>query len=303
MKNGFIKKNKILGINMLYILGLLPIIIFSYYKNGFMVYKSGELSFFLSLQYLVIPIIIILLSYVFETYYYLGIKKEENTNNVVNSIVPYMNALCYLVCGPSNKLYITIPIIVVIDVILKFIDNKVAINRVALFKCILFGVLTLLVVYTNANYHELTLNSSVTEVSSLFLGMGVGEIGVTSTLFALVGYIILLFNSYYKKEIPIVCIVSYALVGILLYFGGVVKFNELLVNTFNSGFIFVAIFVASLSTATPVIRSGRIIYALIVGVLSAVMVNVVGFNLGVYIVVLVCGLLTPLFNKFKLSIE
>ena len=29
MKNGFIKKNKILGINMLYLLGLLPVIIFS----------------------------------------------------------------------------------------------------------------------------------------------------------------------------------------------------------------------------------------------------------------------------------
>lgn len=303
MKNGFIKKNKILGINMLYLLGLLPVIIFSYYKNGFMVFKSGELSFFLSLQYLVIPIIIILLSYVFETYYYLGIKKEENTNNVVNSIVPYMNALCYLVCGPANKLYITIPIIVVIDVLLKFIDTKVAVNRVALFKCILFGLLTLLSTYTNANYHELTLNSSVTDPSSLFLGMGVGEIGTTSTLCALIGFIVLMFNTYYKKEIPIVCVVSYALVGILLYFAGVVKFNELLINTFTSGFMFVAIFVASLSTATPVVRSGRVIYALLVGILSAVMINVFNFNLGMYIVILVCGLLTPVFNKFKLSIE
>lgn len=303
MKNGFIKKNKILGINMLYLLGLLPVIMFSYYKNGFMVFKSGELSFFLSLQYLVIPIIIILLSYVFETYYYLGIKKEENTNNVVNSIVPYMNALCYLVCGPANKLYITIPIIVVIDVLLKFIDTKVAVNRVALFKCILFGLLTLLSTYTNANYHELTLNSSVTDPSSLFLGMGVGEIGTTSTLCALIGFIVLMFNTYYKKEIPIVCVVSYALVGILLYFADVVKFNELLINTFTSGFMFVAIFVTTLSTATPVVRSGRIIYALLVGILSAVMINVFNFNLGMYIVILVCGLLTPVFNKFKLSIE
>lgn len=303
MKNGFIKKNKILGINMLYLLGLLPVIMFSYYKNGFMVFKSGELSFFLSLQYLVIPIIIILLSYVFETYYYLGIKKEENTNNVVNSIVPYMNALCYLVCGPANKLYITIPIIVVIDVLLKFIDTKVAVNRVALFKCILFGLLTLLSTYTNANYHELTLNSSVTDPSSLFLGMGVGEIGTTSTLCALIGFIVLMFNTYYKKEIPIVCVVSYALVGILLYFADVVKFNELLINTFTSGFMFVAIFVTTLSTATPVVRSGRVIYALLVGILSAVMINVFNFNLGMYIVILVCGLLTPVFNKFKLSIE
>lgn len=303
MKNGFVKKNKIFGINMLYLLGILPIILFSFYKNGIMVVNTGELSWFLSLQYLVIPIVIIVLSYVFETYYYLGIKKEEDTNNVINSIVPYINALCYLVCGPANKLYITIPIIVVLDVIMKFIDNKVSVNRVALFKCVLFGILSLFSMYSNLNYHEVTATVLENDASKLFLGMGVGEIGTTSTLFALIGYIILLFNSYYKKEIPIICVLSYAFVGLILYLGGVVNFNELMVNTFNSGFVFVAVFVASLSTSTPVVRSGRIIYAIIVGVLSSLMVNLAGFNVGIYIVILVCGLLTPLFNKFKLSID
>lgn len=303
MKKGFVKKNKIFGINMLYLVSILPIIIFSFYKNGWMVYKSGELSLFLSLQYLVIPIIIVLLSYVFETYYYLCIKKEEDINNVVNSVVPYINTLCYLVCGPANKLFITIPIIVVLDVIMKFLDQKVCINRVALFKCALFGILTILSMYSNLNYHEVTLKVVENDASKLFLGMGVGEIGVTSTLLAIVGYIILLFNNYYKKEIPIICVISYALVSILLYFGKVVTFNELLVNTFNSGFVFVAVFVASLTTATPVVKSGRIIYAILVGIVAAVMVNLVRFNVGIYFGVLVISLLTPILNKFKLSIE
>ena len=39
-------------------------------------------------------------------------------------------------------------------------------------------------------------------VGLCFLGLGIGEIGVSSTLFACIGYIVLLFNSYYKKEIP-----------------------------------------------------------------------------------------------------
>lgn len=303
MKKGFVKKNKIFGINMLYLISILPVIIFSFYKNGFMVYKSGELSLFLSLQYLVIPIIIVLLSYVFETYYYLCIKKENDTNNVVNSIVPYINALCYLVCGPANKLYITIPIIVVLDILMKFLDQKVYINRVALFKCILFGVLTALSMYSNLNYHEATLKVVEDDAAKLFLGMGIGEIGVTSTLFAIIGYVILLFNNYYKKEIPIICVLTYGLVGILLYFGGVVNFSELLINTFNSGFVFAAVFVASLSTATPVVRSGRVIYAMLVGIISAIMVNLVEFNMGIYIAILVIGLITPALNRFKLSID
>lgn len=302
MKKGFLKKNKIFSINLLYLLSLIPIIIFAFYKNGLVVYKAGELNLFLSLQYIVIPIIIVVLSYVFETYYYLTIKKDDDLNNVINSIVPYANVLCYLVCGPMNKLFITIPILVVLDVALKFFEQKVTINRVALYKCLIFLVLMALSMNTNQNYYEYTLKSQVDNPGSLFLGMGIGEIGTTSTLFAIVGYLVLLFNKYYKKEIPIICFVSYLLVGLLLYFAGVVSFNGLLINTFNSGFVFVIVFVATLSTATPVVKSGKIIYSLLIGIISAIFINLVKFNLGIYITILVLGLVSPLLNKIKLSI-
>ncbi len=303
MENGFLKKNKILGINLLYILSLLPIIGFAFYKNGFLVYKEGYISLFASLQYLVIPIIIILLSYVFETYYYLCIKKEETTNSVVNSIVPFVNALCYLVCGPNDKLYIVVPLIVALDVIMKFIDNKFTVNRVALFKCVLFGLLTALSMYNNCNLFEANLSNRVSGTADLFLGLGIGEIGVTSTLFAIVGFVILLFNKYYKKDIPLVSIIGYALVCLVIYFVGGIKFNDIIINTFDSGFIFAAIFVASLSTATPIVSSGRIIYGLLVGILSAVLVNVFDLYVGIYIVILVLSLIVPILNKFKLSVE
>lgn len=302
MKKGFLKKNKIFSINLLYLLSLIPIIIFAFYKNGLVVYKAGELNLFLSLQYIVIPIIIVVLSYVFETYYYLTIKKDDDLNNVINSIVPYANVLCYLVCGPMNKLYITIPILVVLDVALKFFEQKVTINRVALYKCLIFLVLMALSMNTNQNYYEYTLKSQVDNPGSLFLGMGIGEIGTTSTLFAIVGYLVLLFNKYYKKEIPIICFVSYLLVGLLLYFAGVVSFNGLLINTFNSGFVFAIVFVATLSTSTPVVKSGKIIYSLLIGIVSAIFINLVKFNLGIYITILVLGLVSPLLNKIKLSI-
>lgn len=303
MKNGFIKKNKILGINLLYLLSLIPIIGYAYYKNGFLVYKNGFMSFFLSTQYIVIPIIIIFLSYVFETYYYLGIKKEENTHSVVNSIVPYVNALCYLVCGPTNYLWLTIPIIVIVDVLIKFVNNKFSINQIALFKCVLFGVLSIMGITSNANLYEASLSTTVNDPALLFVGEGIGEIGTTSALCALIGYVVLLFNSYYKKDIPIVSIISYSLVGLIIYFAGGLTFNELLINTFASGFIFVSVFVASLSTATPVIRSGRIIYSLLFGILGAIFVNLLHFNIGLYILVLILSLFTPILNRFRISLD
>ena len=302
MEKGFFKKNKILGINLLYILSVLPLIIFGFYKNGIVVYQHDFISLLLALQYLIIPIVIIILSYVFETYYYMGIKKEEDTNSVVNSIVPYVNVLCYLVCAPNDYLWLTIPLIIVLDVLLKFIDNKLAINQIALFKGILFGVMTLMNNLNYANLYEASLSNQVTDPAMLFIGNGIGAIGVTSSLCALIGYIILLFNSYYKKDIPIVAFIGYAIVSIIMYFVGGLSFNDILVNTFNSGLLFALIYVASLSTATPVIRSGRIIYALLVGVLCAISVNILNMDIGVYIVILVLGLLSPIFDKFKLSL-
>jgi len=189
----------------------------------------------------VIPIIIIILSYVFETYYYLGIKKEEDTHSVINSIVPYINALCYLVCGPTNFLWLTMPLIIMIDIALKFIDNKWNINQIALFKCLLFCILYIMGYTNNANLYEASLTESVKNISSLFIGFGVGEIGTTSTLCALIGYGILLFNSYFKKDIPSYCILGYAIVCIIMFLVGGLSYYDLVANTFNSGFIFESI--------------------------------------------------------------
>lgn len=303
MKKGFLSNNKVFKINLFYVLSLLPVVGFAFYKNGIVVAKAGMMPFFIALQYIVIPFIILLLSYVFETYYYTVIKKEEDLHSVYNSIAPYVLVLCYLVSGPAHKLYITVPIMVIVDIVLKFIDNKICINQVALYKCILFGVMFALGVKGYENYLEATLTNQVTKPLALFIGNGVGEIGVTSTLCALIGFVILAFNSYYKKDVPIVVILGYAIVSVLLYFIGKVGFNELLVNTFNSGFVFIAVYVASISTATPVVRSGRVIYSLLVGIAACIFVNVIHFNLGIYISILVLSLLTPLFNKLRLSVD
>lgn len=301
MKKGLLKENKVLKINLLYILSILPLIIYSYYKNGFLAFHNGFMSFFPSLQYLIIPIVIIALSYVFETYYYLVIKKDEDMHNVINSVVPFTNALCYLVCGPLDRLYITIPLIIVLDIIIKFIDTKFSINQIALFKCLLFVFLNLLGMYNNSNMYELnvSVNSNLT---SYFIGNVVGEIGTTSILFSLIGFVILLFNKYYKKEIPIISILSYAIVCVIIYFCTDLNFKQILINTMASGFVFATIFVVPLSVATPVVKTGSMIYSLLFGILSAIIVNATNFYLGIYILILILSLLTPLFNKFKLAI-
>ena len=302
MKKGFLKDNKVLRINLLYLLSLIPVIAFAFYKNGIVPAQKGSIPFWFGTQYFVIPIIILFLSYVFEVYYYTVIKKEDDLNSVFNSLAPFVNVLCYLVTGPMNKLYITIPIMVVVDVALKFIDNKITVNQVALYKCIIFGVLMLMGVKGYHNFYEVNLTDRVSDPALLFIGKGVGEIGTTSTLCALIGYLILMFNSYYKKEMPIIACLGYAMVVLILYFVGKVDMVHILKNVFESGFIFAIVFVLSLSNATPVTRTGRVLYALIVGILCSVLVNIFDLYIGTYIVILVFSLLVPIFNKFRFSV-
>ncbi len=298
MEKDMLKKNKVLGINLLYILSIVPLIIYGFYKNGIMVYQHGYISLFLSFQYLVIPIVIIVLSYVFEIYYYIGLKKDDDYHNVVNSLVPYINALCYLVCGPLDYLWLTVPLIVVLDVLLKFIDNKININQVALFKCILYVILMAMGIKGVANNYEIAEGFS-TGFKSLFLGSFAGEIGVTSTLLVLVGFVILFFNSYYKKEIPIIALLSYAIVSVVIALVTSSGFNAVLVNTLQSGLLFNLVFVGTISEATPVVKMGRIIYALLLGILCAISVNALHLSIGIYAVILALSLCTGLFNKIK----
>ncbi len=298
----FFKKNKIFNINLLYVLSLLPVILFAYWKNGYLMYKHEYMSFFKSTQYIVIPIVILVLSYVFEIYYYVVYKKEENLDNVFNTIVPFANTLCYLVCGPMDKLYITIPIIIVLDIVLKFLDSKYYINQVALFKILLFGFLSILGMYNNANLYERATSLSF-DLSDYFFGRGIGEIGVTCALASILGFVILLFNKYYKSDISISSVISYALICLVMYLVGGFKFSELLINTFTSGFLFVSIYVASFSNATPIVRSGRILYGICVGILSAIFINIVNLPILMYVVVLVLGIISPFFNKFRVKFD
>ena len=54
-------KNKVFTVNLCHLLCLLPLVLFSYYKNGYLVYKANYMSFFGTLEYIVVPFPILLL--------------------------------------------------------------------------------------------------------------------------------------------------------------------------------------------------------------------------------------------------
>ena len=295
-------KNKVFTVNLCHLLCLLPLVLFSYYKNGYLVYKANYMSFFGTLEYIVVPTIIVVISYLFEIYYYVGIKKERNFNSVVNSFSPYANLLCYLVCGPNDALYIIIPLIFGIDVLMKVLDKKVTINRVALFKIILFIVLAVFGIYNNANNLERINNISVFTNTESFLGLGIGEIGVVSNLFVILSFGVLLLNKYYKKDIAFSALITYFLFGGFFVLVGTLSFNEFLMHTFGSGVLFVIVYVLTLSDSSPILSGGRKIYGILFGILISIFINIFKIYISTYLIILIMSLISPLINRLKISI-
>lgn len=301
MSKSYSNKNRVFNINAIHLLALFPLILFSYYKNGYLVYKENYLSMFGTLEYLVIPFIIVIISYLFEIYYYIGRKKDRDFSNVINSFSPYANLLCYLLCGPNDALYIVIPLIFIIDILMKILDKKVTINRVALFKCILFGILVALNIYNNANVYERITNATVFNTWDSFVGLEVGEMGVVSNLLVLLCFMVLIFNKYYKKDIALISLITYILFGITFILIGNIDYIEFINNTFNSGLLFVIVFVLTLSDASPILRGGRVVYAILVGILISFFINVFKLNIGIYFVILIMSVISPLINRLKIS--
>lgn len=302
MSKSFNNRNKVFGINTWHLLCLLPLVIFSFYKNGIKVFLTGQISMFTALQYLFIPVIIVLLSYVFETYFFVGKKEKRDLSDVVNSFVPYANLLCYLLCGPNDKLYIIIPLILIIDIIMKLIDGKFTINRVALFNCILFGILVALGLYNHGNLYEINADMQNVTLWESFIGFRIGEIGTISNLLVIVSFIILLFNKYYKKDIAIVALITYITFSVFFILMGTLNVNDVLANTFNSGILFAIVFVLTLSDSTPVLAGGRSIYAILFGILSAIFINVYNLYIGIYFIILGLSIISPMINKLKISL-
>lgn len=293
MRKQFFENNKVLTINLFYYLSLIPILAFTSYKNGFLLASGGLINKIYSFQYLFIPIAIITVTYILELIYYKFIKKEKDNRNILNSSLPLFNTLCYLVTGPNTNILIIISILFITYIISKIINT----NNVALYKIILFITLTIIGINNNANLLQIKYDMTY-NLKDTFIGFGIGEIGSTS-LFVLISYIILLFNEYYKKDIPIYIIISYLLTSLIIIWTENLTFNNLLINTLNSSIILISVYIATISTSSPITKKSKLIYGITIGIISSICINIFKFELGIYIYLFIYSIILLILNKKK----
>ena len=124
----------------------------------------------------------------------------------------------------------------------------------------------------------------------LFLGLHGGTIGETCIPALLLGGLYLCIRRTISPLVPLTVLGSTALTALLCG-------EHPLLAVMSGGVLFAALFCATDPVTTPVTRGGRVLFALLVGVLTALLRRFAPDGEGVMWAILAANLLTPLLDK------
>lgn len=269
--NSVIKsKLNIKKINMVLIISLIPLLITGFYKNGIKLYNLGYVNFVGMLKPLIIDILGLLLGVLVNLIYEKIIKKQKiNINNLIfESFYPFYGLLISSLISINTPYYLFIIITFLILLLSKFIKKK-KINYVALAILIIILIMNFTTGFSYLNIYE---QSNILHLEPLdyFLGLGSGGINTCNILFLTISIIILFKEDFYKKDISIVSIITYLL---FIIFYGIYKQDIVLVlnSIFSNGILFSFIYVAPIFEYSPVSTKGKIIYSILIGIITFIL--------------------------------
>lgn len=316
----FIKSKNTTNKMMLNLLvSLIPIIVFTVYKNGVLPYQAGKIEF----VYILYPLLFILLpalvSFLIETIYAIIFLKKRNKDifKYIKSSYSFFPGLFLGLILPINMPIWIVLLGAVIASLSKMIFGGFGKNWFNpalvgyLFIFIFFtsyfqingGYLNKLEVDTISTSTPLT-NSIVVEgigdydslvkpygsLVNFFTGMIPGSIGETSTLLCLVAFIYLTISGVIKWKIPIVYVLTVFFATFLI--GNI---NNLgiwypLFQILSGGLIFGAVFMATDPVTSPTTTQGQILYGLFLGILTVGIRYLSPLPEGVFISILVMNI-------------
>lgn len=257
-----------------YIYGLIPLIIYGIYKNGILLYNLNLINFLEIFKILYLLII----SLIIYTIYCLIFKKKIKLNlEVLNILIiplfmpPSVNILIYTI-----TLFIGLIINHYLSKVLKYNNTTFMILFILLF----------LIIFKNYNYLNLAEATKSYSFSFLDLLFGRNTAGIASSSIIIGLLLIIYFSIFtiYKKEITLSSIISF-----ILLIGLLNNFN--IVNILNGNAILSLILIAPDMLSTPIKRNEKIIYGIIIGLLSAIFTQYIDNYCGSIIAILLISII------------
>ena len=267
-----------------YYLALLPLLIFGFYKNGILLYQNAFISFldmFLPLYFYLISLIIgLIVSLIFKKN---RLEMLLYALIIASSISPNTNLLIYPLVLFASLCFTQV-------LTKKFSFNDLALTRIIVVLALLINS------YSYLNVAE-KIDAFNYNLFDIFLGYGISGLASSSLFWLIITFLILAFNKFYKKIIPLTASLSYLIITLILFF--VLKDNSYLTTILNGTVYFSFIFVGPHLYLTPNSKKASIIYGLAIGLTTALLSLIVPINEVGYLSIFLCSLFIPLFNNFQ----
>lgn len=265
-----------------YFIALIPLLLFSFYKNGILLYQNKLISFidmFIPLYFYIISVLV--------GFLVAHLNKSDKREYVLYALI----LACTISINTNMLLY---PIVLFVSLfIASFLQKKKEFNLLA-FTRILLILALLLNSYSYMNVAE-KIEAFNYNYLDIFIGYGVGGLASNSLFFCFIAFLILSFNKFYKKVIPIASSFSAFIVFILLFF--ITKNEIYLENLLNGSLYFAFVFVGTDLYVSPYTKMGKIIYGLVIGLFTALLSIFVPIYEAPYLVILLVSLFFPIFDK------
>ena len=294
----FIKsKNNTTKMMINVIIALLPIILFSFYKNGIALYQKGYTDFIGMFYPLIFIFIGAFATFTFEMIYELLFgKKEEKLLDIIRGSYSYMPGIFLSLVLPINT-----PITILLcgcffaSIIGKMIFGGFGKN---IFNPALIGALFVVSIYSLAitnnggylNAYELDTISSATPLSNystisgigtydstikpygsllnFFIGTIPGSVGETSALLCIVAFIFLTITKTIKWRIPVAYVGTVFAISFIISIIYETGIWFPLFQILSGGLLFGAVFMATDPVTSPVTKKAQVLYGICLGIIT-----------------------------------
>lgn len=253
-------------ISLTYILSLLPLILYGFYKNGIYLYIKK----YISLPKMFKPLLLILIGFLIGAsvniiYLKLIKKSKESIIDIIfSSFHPIYGILIASIISINTNILLFSIVTFTVLFISKFINNKI--NLISLSSLIIFFIMNALNKFTFMNIYEQSSSFKMNAIDYMF-GRGSGGILTTNILLIVLSFIILYNSKVYKKNIAIYSSSVFILLT-TIYCILTKNIGNIMNMLFTNGILFSFVYVATEPVSSSYTKYGKEIYGILVGILT-----------------------------------
>jgi electron transport complex protein RnfD len=315
------------------LIALIPIIIFSIYKNGIMLYQTGSATFYQALRPLIMILLSVFTSVLIEglfIWFILKKQKKQFKEYFKHSYAVFPGLFLVLVLPINTPLWAVVFGSIIATIIGKMLFGGFGHNIFnpaligALFVTSSYGALiasrggylnlgeidtvssaTPLTHLSNLN-HIGTYDTIINEFGSwwnYFLGFIPGAIGETSKLLILIALIYLILTKVIKWQIPVIYISTVFVMTLIIGLYNDMGWWYPLMHILSGGLMFGAVFMATDPVTSPISKIGQVYYGLGLGILTVIFRFLTSYPEGVLTAILTMNMLVIIIDRLGAAVR